>query len=347
MRIGVAGATHYHVRDWVRAVNEETDVDLVGVWDESADTAAAVAAEGETDVQSDLGRLLDECDAVLIASATTTHADIAVAAAGAGCHMLIEKPMAASLVDLDRIDVAVRDAGVVCAQNFPKRLDAASLHLKSVLAEGVIGQPKMLRARHGHSQLTDDGFRGSWFTDPSQSGGGALLDEGIHLLDFSRWLFGEPSAVFAFSSATSGTAVEDSAVISLHYADGLIADLSASWFMAGADGSVELHGTSASVLIGGVDMASRGLTPAPLVKTVRRVHTSDIANRAWRDEGVVPTFSAGGFHGLGVRDFIAALRDDRPPSADITDARAALRLVEAAYESARTGRAVRFAASPV
>lgn len=336
-RVAFVGVSHYHALDWVDAVRAHPHAEVAGVWDRDAALRDRFAAETGAPTWDSRAELLDAADVAAIASVTADHAEDAIAAAAAGCHVLLEKPPTASLDDFERISDAVDAAGVVFAQNLPKRLDPASIALRELVRGGSLGPIASVRIRHGHSQAWDEGFRTAWFADPAAAGGGALLDEGIHTLDFCRWLFGEPSAVFAQISSPAKLAVEDTALISLEYADGPLVSITTSWSMAGARGSIEIHGRDGSVDLGGVDMASRG-QDGPLLSHVRRVPASQWQSREWLDLGVTPAFTAGGFHGLGITDLLDALADGRDPSAGRDDARAALRLVAAAYRSAETGR---------
>lgn len=338
LNVAFVGLSHYHARDWTQAVAAHPQARLIGVWDRDAQLANEFAATAGVPAFTFRDELLAAADVVAIASVTTDHESDAVAAASAGCHILLEKPPTVDQDALARIAAAVAENRVTFAQNLPKRLDQASIALRDLVRGGDLGPIISLRLRHGHSQGWDEGFRSSWFVDPARAGAGALLDEGIHTLDFCRWLLGEPSWVTAQTSSQLGLPVEDTALITVGYDDGPLVSITTSWSMAGADGSIEVHGRDASVDIGGVDMASRSVSGDALVRRIDRVAASRTAERTWRDLGITPTFSAGGFHGLGITDLLDALVEGRAPAAGLDDAAAALRLVDAAYESARTGR---------
>lgn len=336
--VAFVGVSHYHARDWVTAVADHPLADLIGVWDRDPALADSFAREAGTTSWSSRADLLAAADAVAIASVTTDHADDVVASVAAGCHVLLEKPPAASLEEFAEARAAIEGSGIVFAQNFPKRLDPASIALRHLVHSGGLGPVSVVRIRHGHSQAWDEAFRRAWFADPARAGGGALLDEGIHTLDFCRWLFGEPSSVFAQVSSPAGLSVEDTAVISLEYADGPLVSITTSWSMAGARGSIEIHGRDGSAELTGVDMASAGLGSPPLAARVRRRAASESSERRWEDLGVTPVFTTGGFHGLGVTNFLEAVTGAGAPSAGLEDALAALRLVRAAYDSHESGR---------
>lgn len=337
---GILGLSHYHAQDWTAAIAQHPNARLVGVWDRDTSLAAAFALRAGCAVFTSRDDLLAEADVVTIASTTSDHVEDAVVAAAAGRHILLEKPPSVDLLGLAAIRRSVEASGVLFAQNFPKRLDRVSVAVRDEIRSGRLGPITTVRIRHGHSQGWDDAFRHSWFADPSRAGAGALLDEGIHTLDFSRWLLGEPEWIWAQTSRTLGLAVEDTALISLGYAEGPVVSITTSWSMAGAANSVEVHGRDGSLDLGGVDMASRGLGDGASLRRVRRLDAREWSERSWETVVDESSFGAGGFHGLGVTDLLDAIVERREPSAGLDDAEAALRLVTAAYESAQTGRTI-------
>jgi predicted dehydrogenase len=195
------------------------------------------------------------------------------------------------------------------------------VRLREVIEDGSLGPIAMVRMRHGHSQGFDPGFRASWFSDPSQAGGGTFLDDGIDLLDLYLWPSGMLKTVFAISSArATGLPVEDAAVVKLDYITGPSISICVSSAFASADGGIEVCGGQASISLSGVDMASRGLSTRPLMRICERLAGEHANERCWRDLGVEPIFTTGGFHGLGVDDVLSAIQEEHAPSAGLADA---------------------------
>ena len=225
-------------------------------------------------------------------------------------------------------------------QSFPKRFDPVNDEIRRLLATKALGRLWLVRVRHGHRHGLSADFTGGWWTDPARSGGGTLIDEGVHATDFLRWLFGEPESVQATLSHGLGLAVEDGAVATFRWPDGLIADVSTGWTFHAADSSVELYGTEGSILLSGVDIASRDIAgnPAPL-----RVSMATDAERRWVESSIVPRFITGKFHHQNVIAFIDSLSSGKPPPIGIEDGRAALAMILAAYDAARTRRTVKVA----
>ncbi|MDP2014282.1 MAG: glycosyltransferase, partial [Actinomycetota bacterium] len=106
-------------------------------------------------------------------------------------------------------------------------LAAAFASLDVLVASGELGRIALVRIRHGHFYGFDADFASRWYVDPARSGGGALLDEGVHAADFLCWMFGLPKSVIATASSALGLPVEDQAVALFEYADGMTAEIAA------------------------------------------------------------------------------------------------------------------------
>ena len=335
LRVAVLSFAHYHANFWTEVFKASPLATLVGVWDDDLARGQAGAATHGAAFMPDLEGLLEGCDAVAICSETARHAELIERAARAGCAVLCEKPLATSLIECERIAAAVEAAGVAFMQSFPKRFDPVNHELKRILDARQLGRVGLVRVRHGHYYGLDAGFTASWHADPRLSGGGTLLDEGVHGADFLRWMFGDPQSVSAITSnALLGLGVEDLALATYRYADGMVAELSTSWSFVAAADSIEVYGDQGTALIGGVDLASKDFCSGGWL----RIYTG--GERRWRDSDIVPRFKAGGFHQQNALAFLDALAHKTPPPVTLADGRAALAMILAAYEAAESGRAV-------
>lgn len=335
IRLGILSFAHDHAHFWARTINDLSDATLAGIWDDDAGRGVDAAREHDTTFVPDLARLLERCDAVGITSPTAQHASLIEAAARAGVHVLCEKPLATSLAEGDRIARAIAASGIVFMQQFPKRFDPVNERLAALVHGGELGAITLVRIRHGHAHGLDTLWGSRWYADPALSGGGTLLDEGIHAADLLRWLLGEPISVHATIGHTLGLAVEDTATATFRFPTGAIAEVATGWGFLAAEQSVEVYGTQGCATLSGVDLASRDVARPPYLRVFRRGDTPG----AWQSSPLTPRFMAGGatFHGEGVRRFIACLEQGTAPPVGLADGRRALAMIAAAYRAAETG----------
>ena len=339
IRFAILSFAHFHATFWSEAINQSPDAELVGIWDDVAARGQDAARQYQTDYEPDLAAILSRCDAVGITSETAKHADLVEAAARAGKHILLEKPMATSVADCDRIQTAVQQSGVIFMQNFPKRYDPVNHELVRMVQVGELGAISMVRIRHGNYHLLELGeaVHDAWYADPALAGGGALIDEGIHAIDFLLWLLGKPQYVYGVTSNhTLGLELEDTAIVNLRYASGAVAEICTSNVLVAAEGSVEVFGSGGSAILSGIDLASRDFARSPFLKVYRQGETRG----TWQGSPTVPYFQQGNFHQQGPLHFIACIKDGRQPVVSVEDGRKSLLIVDAAYRSARTGQAV-------
>ncbi len=345
VRFGVLSFAMYHANFWARAIADSGLATFVGIWDDNAERGEAAAKEYGTAYWADLDALLEACDAVAITSETLGHVELAERAAANGCHILVEKPLATTMEGCDRIQVAVERAGVSFMQSFPKRFDPVNHELKRLVDEGELGRVTLMRIRHGHLYgLMGGGAHSGWPEDPVLSGGGSLLDEGVHGADFIRWMLGEPDAVMATVAHPLGRRVEDLGLAVFTYDDGAICEIVSSNAFAAGDNSIEIFGTGGAAVLSGVDLASRDVTDGAYLKICRLTEENlrDPATRRWAVSDIVPRFkTTPGFHRQNPLRFLDALTTGAEPPNTMEDGRRSLRMILSAYESARIGRTVR------
>jgi predicted dehydrogenase len=169
-----------------------------------------------------------DVDAVIISTPPPLHEPLAVAAASAGKHVLVEKPMAASPEACERMIHSAREAGTLLSVGYNHRYFEALKLVRDVVASGDIGTLSHVRAYTGHSGLAE--FKAPWMYDKQVMGGGALMDNGTHVIDLVRYVMGDPTEVFGFAThKVWGLGVEDEAIALLRTADGVTASIEASW----------------------------------------------------------------------------------------------------------------------
>lgn len=332
--IALLGVAHYHAYFWTNAFLEAEGVEIAGVYDPDPAVALEFAETRGLEVQSDPDALAARADAVAICGTNADHAAMVAIAARHGRPVLCEKPLAANWDDVLAIRDTVARSAIRFMQSFPKRFDPINAELKAVLDSGRLGRLTLARVRHGHSHGLSESFGKAWFTDPARSGGGTLLDEGVHAADFLRFAFGEPETVSAITSnATLGLAIEDTAVATFGYPSGLLVEVATGWCFAGADNSIEIYGTGGSLLLSGVDLASRESRDSGFL----RVLTHKESEAGWVPSPTVPYFRTGVFHEHVAFAFVKALREERPMPVTLDDGLRAFAMIDAAYRAARTG----------
>lgn len=234
--IGIIGAGHFGAVH-AKAMAEVEGLKLVAVCREDAEAAEAFAAEYGGRAYSDWRLLLadPEVDAVLIATPHHLHELIAIGAADAGKHILLEKPMAPTTRACDAINAAVAAAGVHLMIGHVMHFAQPCLKAKEIIASGRIGKPVL-----GSSwmiKLWMESNRRGWHMNTA-SGGGMLMTAGIHALDRLVWLMGQDVVSV---NALAGTffhdqEADDSALIGLRFADGGIGQVQSVGYRNGAMG---------------------------------------------------------------------------------------------------------------
>jgi predicted dehydrogenase len=177
---GQAGAHH------ARAILASRRASVAWVADPARARGEALAARCQARYVSDFNAALNDVDAVSICVPHAALAETAVAAAQAGVHLLLEKPMATTLADADRVIAAARRSGVTLMVGFVHRFRPEAARARELIAAGAIGPPAL---------LTDHGFGGgqdAWpaWVQQARDGGGLLLYSGVHRFDRARWLLG-------------------------------------------------------------------------------------------------------------------------------------------------------------
>jgi len=222
---------------------------LVAVADLDSGRAAALARRTGAAIESGAGLLRrPDIEAVIVATPPDSHASVAMAALAAGKHVLCEKPLARSPAECRLILEAAERAGRFLATGFNYRFYPAVAKSRTILASGVIGALDHIRSYAGHPGGRE--FTRPWVHDVEVMGGGALLDNGIHLIDLTRHFLGEVSEVKAYTTSNvwAFPGCEDNGFALLKSPVGRVATLHASWSeWRGYRFRIEIYGTRGSV----------------------------------------------------------------------------------------------------
>ncbi len=296
---------------------------------------------------------LEGLDAISVAVPTFLHAPIAVAALEHGLHVLSEKPLARNGEEGAAMVAAARGAGRVLDVVFNHRRRGDIKKLKSIIDEGGLGRPYYAKA----SWLRRSGIPtlGSWFTSPELAGGGPLADIGVHVIDYSLHLLGEPKVISVsastyaelgprgrggsegFTAAASGLAfeVEDLASAFIRLEGGVTLVVEAGW--AGYRDPADLMDFSVFGTEGGAELRVVD-SPDAAASGLRIFADKDGANTDYMAEPLED-----GEHQAVVDDFVAAIRAgaDEWGSHDGSVALTRALIIDACYQSAREQREVR------
>lgn len=194
VRIGVIGVGNIAQNAVMPAFFAQPDMEIVAVCDINAERGAEVAKKhGIKHVYTDYNEMvkLDEIDAVSICTWNNSHAPATIAALDAGKHVLCEKPPAMNVAEAEAMRAAAKRSGKVLMYGLVQRYRSEVTVLQEMIAAGkfgdiYFGKTSILRRR---------GTPLGWFTDPAKSGGGPVIDIGVHLIDVTRYLMGSPEPV--------------------------------------------------------------------------------------------------------------------------------------------------------
>lgn len=276
-------------------------------------------------------------DAVSVALPNDLHSPVSLAALRAGCHVLVEKPMAMNAREAWRMNDEARDRGRVLMVHFNQRFDSHSQYFRRLVERGDLGD--IYFARTGWRRAL--GIPGGWFSQKTRSGGGPLIDLGVHMLDVTRWIMGNPAAA-AVSARTSGALgravsapagrafdVEDFACAMIRFDTGAVLDLEVTWALNTADREglwIEIYGTRGSVVF---RTGFQYDHPHLAVVRLKGGHPTPLEKIP-----ALPKPQSPQDH------FIRAIRNGRPAPASGREGAEIMEILDAIYRSAAAGREV-------
>jgi predicted dehydrogenase len=263
---------------------------------------------------------------VLVSAVHQALPQIALAAVEAGKHVLVEKPAGRRAAELDPVIEAAHRNGVLVRVGFNHRYHPALLQARRLIDEGALGELMFLRGRYGHGGRL--GYDREWRADPELSGGGELIDQGVHLIDLARLFLGEFTTVEGFAHTYFwDMPVDDNAFLLLRTAENRAALLHASCTEWKNLFSLEIYGRAGKLDVSGLG-GSYGTERLTFYRMRPEMGPPDTV--AWEYPRGDQSWK------LEFEEFQEDVRLGRQPSASLADARAALRIVEAVY--ARSGR---------
>ena len=342
--IGVLSFAHGHVGMYVNVMKHFGDVRLVAAYDDNEQRGKPICEAVGMRYSPHVEDVLNNPDvqAVMVGSETNRHADLCVAAAQAGKHILCQKPMALSLEDCDRMIAAADRAGVSLAIGFQMRHDPANIKMWEVLHSGELGKIAVVRRRHCIGVLLDDSFvKGPthWHVE-AEKNMGMFMDDATHAADWFYWMLGKPVSVMAeIDNVITHVAPDDNGVALFRFEHGEMGVLFNSSTVMVAENTTEIYGEKGCVIQNYGDAPSCGVPRCPEGPAVKMFRYGE---SNWRDLGIpIPEN-----HGVRIqavpRPWVDSLIHETPPTVTGRDGRVSIEMILGAYESARTGRRVIF-----
>ena len=337
--IGCGMIAQFHAR----AIQDIAGIRLVGCCSRNPESAEKFAAEWAITPYATLSEMLanDKLDVVCICSPSGAHAEPAIAAANAGKHVVVEKPLEINLKRCDKIIRACEENGVALSVIFPSRFHSSSQLVKQAIESGKFGRLTLGDAFvkwYRTQEYYDSGkWRGTWDLD----GGGALMNQAIHNVDLLTWLMGPVSEVNAKTAtlAHERIEVEDVATASLRFKNGALGTIvatTAAW--PGWLKKIEIHGSQGSATIEEEDIKVWQFSKmtARDRKIVSRYSSLTETGGGAADPAAIGHAA----HTKQLRDVVKAIKTAGVPAIDGHEGRKSVEIIRAIYKSARTGKSV-------
>jgi len=264
----------------------------------------------------------NDVDLVIVATTNDALTPVAVAAVEAGKHVLVEKPAARSVEEIDRLIAAARKHDRRVRVGFNHRYHPALLAARAVVDSGVLGPLMFVRGRYGHGGRV--GYEREWRANPARSGGGELIDQGVHLIDLAAWFLGPFSDVSGVATTYFwNMPVDDNAFMLLKAAGGQIAFLHVSCTEWKNLFSLEVYGRNGKIAVDGLG-GSYGVERFTHYRMLPEMGPPETTTQefAQRDQSWAVEFS----------EFLDDISLEREPAAGLLAAREVLSVVRQIYE---------------
>lgn len=322
VKIGMMSFAHMHAHSYAACLKQLPGVEFVGIADDDASRAKKAAQQFGVKAFANYEALLSaDIQGIIVCSENLNHRKHVVVAAQHGRHIMCEKPLATTLEDAQAMIEVCRRANVKLQTAFPCRFHPAFLRLKKAVKAGELGKLLAIKGTNqGQCPF-------SWFVDKHLSGGGAVIDHTVHVIDLIRCLTGaEPVKVYAeIDNRMFGKDFEDTGLLTIDFSNGMFATLDASWtrpknYATWGNVKMEVVGVDGSATM---DMFAQKID-------------------AFYDKPASFRYEYWGDNiDLGlVASFAQSIGDDRPVEITGDDGAKALAVALAAYESAKTGKPV-------
>lgn len=344
--IGTGSISNEHIQAYLKNPN----VELYAFCDINEKQLAMMAEKyGVTRTYTDkdvMLKELPELDAVSVCTWNSEHAPCTIAALNAGCHVICEKPMATCAAEAEAMKAAAEKNGKLLMIGFVRRYGNDCSILQDYIGNGYFGDIYYAKATY----LRRNGAPGGWFGDKSRSAGGPLIDLGVHVIDLTRYLLGNPKPVSVYGATfyklanrpglkgvvkghrSAGATdndifdVEDLATAMIRYDNGSVVSIEAAFSLnlKQDEGKIQLFGTKAGAL----------LDPELEMYTNLNDYMANV-------QLTTPTaLSFDGLFANEINHFVVCVMNGTPCKSPAEDGITLMKILDAIYESAKTGHEV-------
>lgn len=337
IRFGIVGCGV--ISPWhARGITNTPEAELVACCDVIEEKARKLAGDfNVAKVYTDYREMLasGDVDAVSVCVPSGLHGVVTIDAARAGKHVMCEKPIEITLPKIDEMVKAAREAGIKLGVIFQRRTSPLWHRIKEAIDGGRLGKMVLgdayLKYYRSQEYYNSGDWRGTWELD----GGGALMNQGVHMVDILRWVMGPIDTIYANADhLVRDIQVEDTAVAAIRFANGAFGILEGTTSVyPGMDHRMEFHGELGTICVDGENITRWEVPGEKSEKDAEgKVEMGSAASQ--------PTAIAGEGHQIQIQDLCRAIIEDRDPMVTGEEARKAVEVILAVYESARTGKPV-------
>ena len=338
--VGTGMIANFHTR----AIADADGVHLVGCVSEPFEAAKDFAAKNDCQAYESLDKMLADPNihAVSVCTPSGIHLEPALAAAKAGKHVVVEKPLEITTERCDQIIQECEKNGVKLVVAFQSRFHESSRLIKEAVDAGRFGKLTMGDAYvkwYRSQEYYDSGaWRGTWEID----GGGALMNQAIHSVDLLVWLMGPVKEIHALTDTLTHERieVEDVAVATLRFANGALGVIEATTTaFPGALKRIEVIGSGGTAVLEEEDIVTwQFADETPQDEEIRK----RMAGKTESGGGAAdPSAISHHGHTQLFEELVAAVKEDRPSLLDGHEGRRSVEVIRAIYESARLGKMVK------
>ena len=324
IRFAILSFAHIHAWSYAKVLKELPDAELAAIYDDSPERLrSAGETYGVRKLYNNVEKLFqaEEIEAVIITSENAKHHALALAAAEAGKHIIVEKPIANNLRDADEMVLKAERKGVKLQTAFVMRYHDSAIKARETMLTGALGRIIAITATN-HGKYPD-----LWFGDPQLAGGGAIMDHTVHVADLTRWYTGDEfSRVFCRigRNIRRELKVEDNALLMCETRMGVKVSIDCSWSRP------DTYPVWGDVYMG-VFCEKGYLVLDAFRSNVSLVQSGSPLTHQYYGPDADRNM---------IQDFISVIRTDGKPQASGRDGRQALEVALAAYESSKSGKPV-------